>query len=294
MPPKKSYKKSSYKSKLMDNKINTAVEVRVKQIADKAVVDARRSWCSRKYCLGRYDKLTNVFTELNPIVSNVSWSGRIIELSNILQADVDSGPPHNQADDPLTANNENLTGQGLAVGRYLQNFNGTRIKNEIFITGVQADIHTKVPRLNVNDPDDQEGCEIRYGFYLWRDEASVMATPLAKPDPRQLNKWRPFGYNKSIDTADEQTNEHYKTKHLVSGMHRLFYSTTKADQNTVRLSKRFDKPIRITYNPADMTGQLALNWKLYFVVMSDIPSTAGMVTLQPKIYACTKVYYYEA
>lgn len=290
---KKNYKKS-YNSKLRDTKINTLVEKRIEQISKKEIQKSINTLCYRQMLLMNYEPITNAFTELAPAVSQVDWHGTVVECSNISVQDIEftiSLPPVN---DPLVSPDSYPPPVGAGTGAPITDENGRRRGNTIMITGVSADIMAYVDRLAdvaILGPQ-YDNVEIRYGFYLWREDLAVMTTPpFFKPSAQQLMKWRPFDYNKSIDTAIEAETDHAKVRKLAEGKLYLKYSRSFGASKYKKISHRLKVPVPITYLVNDQTGQEAVNWKLYCVVMSEIPP--ALAILKPHCAVCAKVYYHN-
>ena len=60
----------------------------------------------------------------------------------------------------------------------------------------------------------------------------------------------------------------------------------------MRIYKKFDKPIQITYDDNDQNGQRC-NQKIYFVIRSTVPSAGAYAGIKPSVYVATKINYYE-
>lgn len=283
---------SSKQSKLADKQVNTLIELRMKEVAQKEIQKQRKLLTSRKYIFHRYNPATNEFFNLPSASHLVSWTGKVIELSNISQVDIEMAVNAPQSDDPDTAANENLDGDGLAQGAPTQGINGRRESNQIYIQSVSAQLRIRSQRLGNNETDEYGRVHVKYAFVLWRDEEVIMSDPTQEPDAQELLMMNVFGYAGKLDLSLEQTFHSLKTKVLCKGETFLNMNEDYTSEQWKTIFKKFEQPIKIQYAVASQNGQ-ECNQKLYFVCRSSIPDSADN-GVKPTVYAVTKVNYWEA
>lgn len=290
----------SYHSKLSDKKVNTLVELRMEEIAKKEIEKKRALLTSRKYLFCRYDINTNEFVSLmngQLDTSHMDWTGKVVELSNIPQVDIEFLQNAPQVDDPNTGNNENVDNDGVGQGSPIKNANGRRTSNQIFIQSVSADLRLRFQKLLNNDTETDEygSCLVSYAFVLWRDEESIINDPTEKPDANELLNTGPFsgfGYSGKIDLSLEQKYHGLKTRVLCAGSTSLKMNNDYTSEKFTTIFKKFKNPIKIQYVLDDQNGQ-ECNQKIYFVCRCTLPDSVAE-NVKPSVMACTKLNYYEA
>lgn len=280
--------------KLADKRINTLVEVRMQEIAKQEISKNIKHLTSRKYLFVNYEQATNEFNIMSPPQDLIDWSGKIVEVSNIGKVDNATVPNVPQVDDPLTQQDENADGQGPNQIMSIQNMNGQRFSDTIYVKSLVAHLRIRTPILEDSDLDLFGSIKVHYAFVLLRDDASVVYNPLAVPQPEEmLTSPMPWGYMGKLDKPLEiETNQLNKTV-LCKGQCVLNLNNTQTSEKFHTIFKKFDKPLQIIYNERDQNGQQC-NKKIYFVVRSTVPTDAGYDGIKPSVFACTKVNYYEA
>lgn len=280
--------------KLLDSKINTAVEVACLRIAKKEINKNIKVWTKRNYLFHSYDSSTNVFTALAGRPDLIDWAGSVVEISNIAKMDQQTRPNVPQADDLLTGNvNENADGDGpnqLMVG---VSSNERRLTEMIFVRSISAQIRVRSFQLD-DDLDLFQSVKIKYAFVMVQDDEAVMADPTDKPDANELLFMSPYGYGGAkLDPVLSSIFTARKKRILCSGETILNLMDTRTSEKFHTISKKFSTPIQITYPVLDQNGQQA-NKKIYFISRSTIPAHSDYDGVKPSVYACTKLNWYEA
>lgn len=292
-----SYYKKKYTPKLhkiIDKKINTVYERRAQEIAKREIAKAHPSLISRNICFQRYDPETNRFGNLaDAALKWIGWAGRVVELSNVPQVDIEFNANNPQADDPNTAADESQDAGGVGHGAPTQPNNSNRISDEIMITGFGIELDIKTQREDTYAPNAEQNespIEIRYGVYLFKDtDVNMDNAGSALPSTNTLIKWRPFGYNSQLDSNDVLDSDTYKIRKIVEYKTKISTKSHIYSCKRTKKSIRLKTPIRIKYKPNDQNGQRPINWKVLFAIMSNVPEIRE--DHQPIVCACTKMYY---
>lgn len=290
---KKTYhnkKRRAGTSKLSDTRINTLVEKRMVEIAEKTVHDNLKILTSRKYLFHRYNPNTNEFTVFDPQRDLIDWTGSVVELSNIPKTDIQTRLNAPQADDPDTAVIEPLDGDGANQLMLGQAINGERWGDIIYIRSLSAQIRVRSFQLTSEDMNLYGQVKVKYAFVLWRDIEENMDDAIVEPSASQLLRLNPWGYKGSLDKSLEMEFNALNSRVLCQGETILNVDENQTTERFTNIYKKFKKPIQISYDVEDQNGQKC-NQKIYFVCRSTVPPTYD--DIKPSLYACTKVNYYE-
>lgn len=281
--------KINYK-KLMDKKINTALEVRMKQVADDRIAANRVGLIKRNFLFEEYDTLTNIFTPLPLAVNEITFAGTVVELSNIQKVDVDIVANAPMADIPYTAENENLDGDGIAQGMTVQTTHGRRFSSSVMLSGVSLEV---VARLNYGNSaaDLYDGVQLRYAIVAWK--SPVMNTVSTTPSPELALPWHPFGWSSKLDVDERREEDEEKIYTLCKGSIFLGQRADKSNRKKDKIYKKLSRPLRLDFEDDDQNGQKPTNWKICAVFRSSIPNGATFDRYTPRVAACSKLYYYE-
>lgn len=293
--PKKLYKRKYRVSvgKLLDKKVNTALEKRSKEIAIKEINKQRKVNLSRKFLFFKYDSSTNEFLDHAPALINfakVNWGGRMCELTQfITKTDIEivaNVPPQ---DEKVTELNEALDGDGIAQGASTQRREGRRENEDIYITSISARIRIIIPPRTSADNSGIQNIKMKFAIVKHRPEDALAAN---LTDPKELLTWKPFGYSPQEDREKEAEDNRRKKRTLARGKYTINLNNTRGTEAYRIIYTKLKKPIHISFKPADQNGTSSSE-KIYFVARSTVPTVPSYDSNQPSIHVCTKLRYYE-
>lgn len=280
---------------LSDKKINTLVEVRMKEIAQDQIKKDRKLLTSRKYLFVKYDKHKNTFDPFPMRPDLIDFTGRCVELSNIPKTDSETVVNLPQLDDPLTMGNEQLDdNDGANQVAIYDPINGYRFTDQIYLQSVSAQLRIRSEQLEDTDLDIYGQMKIYYAFVLWKDEETAMDIETFKPEPIQLmSKPKSWGFSAKLDTSLNATYTGLQTRILCSGECVLNLNDIETSEKYHTIFKKFDKPILLNFKSDSQTGQ-KVDKKIYFVARSTVPEHIDFKKIKPSMYVCTKLNYFEA
>lgn len=277
---------------LLDKRINTVFEQRALEIAKREDRKQFPTRVYRKFWLQSYDAQTNIFTNINPTAHLLSWRAQVFHLSTFQKEDINILVNVSPADEPLTYLNEADDGDGLSQGVLLHPINNRRHGDVVYLDGVRADIRLQTSPGSQDNVDDMNHVVIKYGFYLWRDEPNQMLIETQHPVGDLMLKRRGFGFDSKIDISTTASTDFARVKTLCKGTFAYKISSNQGNEEYVRLQRKFDKPIRLEFDDNQILG-LPMNWRVYFVIGSNIPVAASYNPLKPRACVCTKLYWTE-
>lgn len=294
---KRGNKKNNYRrrgkrmSKLLDSKINTKFEVAAQRIARAEIAKNRVNLIFRRYLFGTYTPSTNAFAA---DTTDINHSGIFVNIGRILRADIDVDTAINvAADDPYTMLvDETNTGNGVAHGLYTQTSHGRMISDTVKITGISLSLRCYLKESSAQ-PTRQEAV-LSYAIVRVQDDWQQNPVPL-EPVVDEMLKWYPFGYTPALDTDPTVKNATRKIHTVLRG--KLVFTPDDAGprDKTIKRFVKFKTPWTYQVAPDEQIDN-AIKYKTYLVLRSNIPDAAvGSVNeeLFPKVWACTKLYYYE-
>lgn len=246
--------------------------------------------------------------------TQIDYTGRVTELSNIAQVDVNFLTNAPQNDDPMTGNvdekSDDEDADGSGQGAPTESMNGRRLHAQIKISAVSAFLRVRSLLMDA-DYDQYASISIRYAFVLWKNDGMNIADgsgDFPKPTAKQLLQFNAIGFHRQLDASIVEAEDTQKIRVLCRGECSLTQTTLKTVEFTKRLFKKFDDPIIINYEPTSQNGQKTAGdlWKLYFVCRSNIPrgitvtnqgdplfGRATTHPYKPLVNVCTKVHYFE-
>lgn len=289
MPARKSTKKRTYKSKFMDKKINTQIEVRMQQIAAKEVEKNRIMLINRDYFFGIYDRINNKFSD----GVLIDFRGRVCEISNIPKLDVNYVINAPQVDDPDTQEvNEQIDGDGALQGMPTVSIQGRRASDQIKITGFSVSNRVMLSAIPSALNDAFGKVEIRWAIVgVQTDE---LTSPLVEPANTEIFPWRPFGYSAVLDIDFTNQSRLHKHRIFMKGSYHLRHTMDFTQEKFYQHYLKLKTPCFVDYLPTDQNGQMPQNWKFYYCVRSNIasgPTNDDLYT--PRLFSCVKLHYYE-
>lgn len=285
--PKKLYRKK-YKvnaGKLLDRRINTAVERRMVQVAKKEakkLMPSNLLW--RRYMFCDYDTMTDVFA--NPTA--LDRDGHIVHIVQIPKVDNATQvtvPPSADADIRPTPN----YARGTHLIGPMTHVDGYRQGASISIKNIAMNLKFKLTPY-ANDVDDaQESNHIKIDYAIvaaYRDGTSGLQWT---PDVESVLPYRPWGYSSRLDTDIRDDSAIFKTRTLAKGSLRMRASQRNVIERNRKLFLACNK--RYDFTEFDQNGQqVASPYKIFFVIRSD-----SQTTDQQKVTfaACCKVGYQD-
>lgn len=284
--------KKKYYKKLFDTKINTAVEVRMQEIAEKTVNDNIQVLTKRNYLFCNYDKDTNEFSVMEPRQDLMDWTGKVFPVS-IPKSDIVTilnDPPD---ENPLSMELEADNGNGFNQLMVDKQVDGRRNGEVIYVRSLSAQIRTRSFQLSDTDINVFQTIKVKYAFVLWTAPEGIIDDPaIPGPTAIELLRLNPWGYKKTLDHELNKVFNGQKSRVLCQGETTL---NVKNDQTSERYStiyKKFKKPIMIQYEVDDQNGEYS-DKKIYFVVRSTVPAHEDYDGIKPSLFACLKINYHE-
>lgn len=242
--------------KLLDKKINTALEVRMQQIAEKEVAQNRVHLCLRENPQGTYVPATNTFT----VRDEINFSGEITEIGLVPKA-------------PL----EDISLQSK------------RTTNLIKITGFSIDLNVGMNE-NASQPKIRNST-LSYALVKVYDDWSE--DPGAITVDEGL-KWKTFGFSSLLDSNDITEISTRKISNIIKGSCNLRAHDAYPINKSVSKYVKLKNPITMEYqNEDDVSGITdPLKYRFYWVVRSNIPD-ANDKEIFPTLVSSIKMYYYQ-
>lgn len=329
---KKYTKKGINYTKLMDKRINTALEVRMVQIAQ----DQQQSLISRKWLTEAPNSLRNAPPILGELGENIG---------NHPYTDITARPYYNEYIDVIKAADinqplaihdpQNPDAAGVTRGMITQDLNGFRTGNSIKIKGISLDIRiiSDFGLEALHNTDNNISLEIiKRNFSLTRGNiildykvvlVSVSNTNQALPSGDEVAvlalKYNNWGYSPQLDVQEKEEQRTFKYKTLMSGRVNcspsLSFSKHGRDAAPVPLQnedptcniipyfreikqyKNFNPPIKIEYDAADQSGKAKTTQAIYFVAKSNFDASNAADPAEqsacPRIAVISKTYYYD-
>ena len=299
-PKRKDYKKkySTNKGKLMDSKINTIVEKRIQQIAQKEISKKHPSLCLRRYCWIDYDPIENKFRDLATATPIFDWNGQSVNLTEkIVKEDIATMANIPVLDDPSTQQNEAIirAADGTNILTAIVVRDGRRNGDQIVVTGfsLQCRVLSKYVNLT-NGGNLYDNVDVHIALIKAR-RTRIEGGPEENIDyiPANLLKLNPWGYQSNLDRDDELINK----SHKVSTLFRTKITMRQGRENQPNIKfknyfGKFKKPITINYKPDDINARRQ-NYDIYLVVRSSVGATGHITDTQSMPYCgiCAKLYY---
>lgn len=301
MPKKANKRKYAVsKSRLLDKKINTLFEKRSKEIAQEEIAKARVTLIRRQYLFGEegfprsQDFASGVWGE----GSQITWDGSVVEISNIPKSDIASQINVPQQDDPETNVNEQLA--DMAADGQLQLHtvapnHGERNTESVKVTGFSVAIRASVKRSGTLDPI-YDGVFLKYSVVAVKnDDIDIVGW---EPPAERVLPMKRFGYDGQLDLTELAETSLIKYKTLLKGKMHLKTSFNMGNVKIKEHHVKLPKPLLLSWNPLDQTGQRPNRVKLFFVIRSTIPAPQGQQDdtydeYYPTVNACVKTRYFE-
>lgn len=323
--------KINYK-KLMDKRINTALEVRMVQIAQAQ----QQSLVNRKWLTTAPNSLRNAPPVLGALGENysshpystITATPFVSEYIDVIKAGDINQPLNIQ--DP-----QNPDASGVTRGMYTEIMHGFRKSNTVKIKGINLDIRiiSDFGLEALHNTDNNDALEIiKRNFSITRGNiildykvilVSVSNVNQALPSGDEVAvlslRYNNWGYTGMIDVEQKEEQRTYRYKTLMSGRvncsPQLSFSKHGRDAAPVPLQnedptvniipyfreisqyKSFNPPIRIEYEDSDQTGKAKTTQAIYFVAKSNFDASNAADPQQqsaaPRIAVISKAYYYD-
>lgn len=291
--PKKLYKKK-YRintGKLLDSKINTALERRMQEISIAEINKRKNKLIYRQYLCGAYTAATNIFAAGRP----VDWDGIIMPLCAIQKVDQSTVPTVVPAANAEQTPTTYIT-PGVNLIAPIHGQDGFRQGNWIHVYGISLTITLEQPRYL--DAATNLIPEYTYSdFYIAivTVNASDMQVIAEAPTAKETLKIPIYGHSSKLDYEGDQTvgaQQALQIKTLYKKKYRLPIKL----RNSTHIEKKIyidlkKNPMKIRYDTDDQNGQQVIGPKPFIVVRSTIPANAYYNTYKTLFRAVTKVYY---
>lgn len=332
--PKRRYKSKTVKvnmKKLMDKRINTALEVRMVQIAQSQKQSlVNRKWLTQPSTTRNAPPVLGVLGEsyaTHPYedITSVPFVSQWIDV--IKAADINQ--PLNQPD------LENPDAGGVTRGMITEPLHGYRRGNSVKIKAISLDMRiiSDFGLSALHNADNNTALEIVARNYAITQGrifleykvvlVSVSDTSQTLPDPADVAvlalRYNDWGYSPQLDVEHKEENRAYKYKTLMSGRincsPQISFSKHGRDVAPVPLQnedptvniipyfrelkqfKAFNPPIQIDYQDRDQNGKEKTRQAIYFVAKSNYDKSAANNPAEqsacPRIAVISKAYYYD-
>lgn len=335
---RKNYRKKSTKSKvkvvkvnykkLMDKKINTALEVRMQEIAQSQRASlVSRTWLTRPPT-GQARDIPPTF---GPAGENLSYCPYEDILTTPYISDYIDRIRATDINTPLNIEDPTLpSGSGVNRGMLTAAIHGFRRGNTIKIKAISLDIRIKsdLGMDRFHDTDNNTALSAIQRSYQQTQgrifleykvvQVSVSNVNQSLPDGEDVAvlalKYRNWGYSPVLDVELKEEQRMYKYKTLISGKvncspqisftkvgHDVMPTTGDKDPSVsivpyfreISQYKKFSIPIKIEYDEADQNGLGKTTTALYFVARSNVQPGQNPLeqAAAPRIAVISKVYY---
>lgn len=308
-PSRRMYRKK-YKvsvGKLLDKKVNTALERRMVEISKAEIDKSRVMLVRRQYIFG--DETFGGFNQQFSTGrwqtgSDVTWSGSVIEMSNIAKTDVATTINNPPADDPETNMDEqkqDALDDGPNQLMTVASHHGERESDSVKLTGFSVALRVTVRQSEITLQESDrinlyDSVTVKWAIVsVQHDEIGTVGW---EPTADRVLPLPRFGYDPKLDTDEAQKTGNFKYKTLFKGKIILNKSENRPDIKIVEKHIKLKNPLLLQYSSRDQTGQRPLKRKIFFVIRSTIPSPEGEEDVQfdeyyPTITGCLRTRYYE-
>lgn len=297
--PRKAYRKKYKinKGRLLDSRINTTIERRMKEIAINEHNKLVPKLIFRQFLMGTYNQGTNIFGQ----GSRIDWQGQVMTLVQIQKIDNATAVAI-----PAAPNVQQTPASYQAVGGNLIApifpSDGWRDAMFIRVHGVSLDINIEQPRVLDVHQAAADSTPVLVPTYSYIDVwFSVLTTYYhdsdliaAKPDAEQILQVPIYGFNSRLDSilALDDLGKELKTRVLWKKKVRMRISLAKTNITDRKYFLNFKKrPIKIQYHELDQAGQAVIGPKLFFVVRSTCPSAVAYDRYKPRVRLVAKTFY---
>lgn len=280
-------KKRSFRSKLLDKKINTAVEVACVRIAQSEISKNEVNLIFRQYLFGAHNMFTNAFT----LGTRIDYVGLVVPIATIQKMDnasaVQVPPAAFPEQTPATWQNP-----GVNVVAMTKPMDGFRQATTIKVHGISVGIRAWLPK----QPDADPGLLKRVTIY-WRISAvneQNMQVVGYKPLPQNLMPMPRWGFSPKLDPLEAALTTQFKARAVATGKLTLNFNeiaTTLSKRETYINLK--SNPIKVIYADLDQNGQEIVHNNLFLTLRSTAPFGAGFAPYQPTVNVYTKLHYVD-
>lgn len=298
---KRSNRKFSKKMVSVNSKV---FKKAVRKEATAVITQSKTTLIMRQFWLGEYDFGDDRWQNMQ----YVDRLGRILRLHCIPKTDLNQPVNLAMAADPFSVaardENGNLVRHqddpggdvdGATQGMSIVELHGRRSNETIKVKGFSIDGFISHPGYSaLNFPIDYSRHIVNWALVTATlDDASLGASLLYKPAFNELIRLPYTGFSPLLDL--EYVNDSSKLPHrrLASGSVSIPISEMVSSPKQRKFSKyvKFNKPLTITWDPADQTGQKVLQTPLYLCIWSNQLSTEGVNRVR---FGCvTRIYYYN-
>lgn len=317
--------------KLMDKKINTALERRMVEISQSNQV----TLINRVWLAGGNPQDVHAVPLFGAEGANKSYHNYIrIGAKPYVSAYIDAIPIAD-INQPLNVIDPSAPNQaGVSRGMVTQSMHGRRLSNIIKIKGISLEIRLKSDfgLDELHNTDNNNALEIIKESYrrtqgeieLYYKVVQVTCDPQGElPDPADVAvlalRYDDWGYSSRLDVQEKKEQRVFKFKTLISGRARcspqISFSKHGRDAAPIPLVnedptvnivpyyreikqyKSFMPPIEIEYEPTDQNGLQKTNKCIYFVARSNVDlqglNSPAAQSAAPNIAVICKTYYFD-
>jgi len=285
--------------KLLTTRIDSALERRMKQIAEDTHDASITKLIYRQYLMGTYDRTTNIFG----IGSFIDWRGIICPLAQIQKLDNATNLTLPVAPNPEQTPTS-WVNPGANVVAPVTGRDGFRIGNQIKIHGISINMNIEQPRILdqlAESPEPPEPvliptytyAHIRWGIVTAKYDGSDAVA--AQPQPEDVLDMPIYGWSSKLDKVYNE-NDLNQDKIIHKTIYKDDIRMKISFKNSNIYDKKYyidlkDKPLIVTYNQFDQNGQVVVGAKPFLVFRSSIPRDAGYDIYKPRIRLVCKAYY---
>lgn len=293
--------------KLADKRINTLVEKRMSEVAQKEAAKLiPPNLVFRRYLFADYDMNLNRMGNYTP----VGWTGIVVSLAQIPKMDnvtqaVNTSVPQ-QPDQMLRPNPQYNFGAAVVAPHQVQGYRsgntvsikniqfGLRVRHNPLVTGRTLDIVQDGGPAAPAQTTIWNQAAFEHSFTKWAivtTQDDLQSGVGWEPTPDRVLPMKKFGYSSRLDIGVSEQTAHQKFKTLMSGTIKNTYQQYQvAETQREYFKKGLSLPIEYQYD--DLYGQQVIGVnKLFLVVRSNIPDAGPAGQFRPQIGAYIKLGY---
>lgn len=278
------------RSRLADKKVNTLVEKRIVELAQKVHDSNIVKLIDRKYIFANYNSVTNVYGD----GLKMDYEGQVVPLTRIRLADIEMVGAIGNPDIPETMQDEsNPPGPeatGLAVGALDATKHGFRSADFIKVQGFSLKVRALVDRVQEGSSPLYDNSCLFWRIVLVRSDEDNL-DPDWEPTADALLPLHSWGYSAKLDLQEAEATANLRCRTLLKGSMALRPRIGRSDQKNKSQFVRFKKPILISYKPGSQTGMDFTKGQIFLVARSNIPVAASFDVYKPQAAMCCKMFY---
>lgn len=270
-------------------KYDSRIEVVIARVARQEIQRGEIRLLKRMYLFTNYDATTNAFANNG---KRIDWTGQVVPVSRVAQADIEFVSTASPADLPETAmiDESDVSALGVGRGTYDLPSDGFRVKDKIRVKGFSLKIRCFRHILAAGSDPSFDNSILHWRLVHVRSEKFV-TDPLYEPYAEELLPIRPWGYSAKLDPSEANVSANMKYRVLMKGSIKLKPSLLNCHQTNRSRYWSPKKPLLLQYEPDDQTGEKPMKGALFLVFRSNIPDGEPYEIYHPWVQAVCKLNY---